>query len=33
MQPQDLKFDGPMFESKAFQLTQEEEEICKRARK
>ena len=33
MQPQDLKFDEPMFESKAFQLTQEEEKICKRARK
>ena len=33
MQPQNLKFDEPMFESKAFQLTQEEEEICKRARK
>ena len=33
MQTQDPKFDAPMFESKAFQLTQEEEEICKRARK
>jgi len=33
MQTQNPKFDEPMFESKAFQLTQEEEEICKRARK
>lgn len=32
MQSKDLKFDEPMFESKAFQLTDEEEKICKKAR-
>ena len=32
MQSKDLKFDEPKFESKAFQLTDEEEKICKKAR-